>query len=402
LFHRNLAAVALIAIASFVPTSAGAGGAHGRFSVLCSFSHRASDDPIVHPGHHGMAHSHDFFGNRSTDAASTYASMLQAGTTCELPEDTSAYWVPTLLSPSGSPAPVRHLFAYYRDLPVFAGRPHAYPEDFRMIAGYPDVPTGTDNVLGWSCRDDDPFRATPPDCGSRNLKLHLVFPSCWDGVNTDSRNHRSHVAYSVNGRCPTTHPAKLPRLSLHVTYGVSDGRGFQLSSDIESGTSDGRSAHGDFWNTWDQSALERLVDVCLRDGASCLGLRRMPMGGGGHHAGTCLRRDLTFRGTEGPDRFTGTAAADAVATFGGRDSLRSRAGNDRLCAGSDRDTIRAGAGLDRLAGTGGDDVLVGGPGRDVLVGGPGDDLLVGGQGRDRCIGGIGNDTARSCETVKRV
>ena len=409
--HRGtilrLLAIAVLAAATFITAApAQAEPAHGLFSVFCRFSHRATDDPIVHPGHRGMAHSHDFFGNRSTDAHSTYDSMKDAASTCELPEDSSAYWVPTLLDPSGAPAPVDHVFAYYRNLPVFAGPARAYPEDFRMIAGYPQVPTGTDRVLGWSCNDSDPHQATLPDCGTRNVKLHLVFPSCWDGVHIDSPDHRSHVAYAINGRCPASHPAKLPRLSIHVTYRISDGRGYQLSSDAPAGTSDGRSAHGDFWNTWDQRALERLIDACLPDGASCPRLREMPSDEEGSPdeevpSARCAQATLTFLGTAGADRFEGTEGPDVASTLGGRDVLRSRGADDRLCGGPGPDTLRAGAGRDRLVGSGGDDVLVAGPGRDVLVGGPGVDLLVAGPGRDLCIGATGRDGVRGCEAVRR-
>src|SRR5918996_1550178 len=142
----TLAFAALIGIGTLPATAATS--THGVFSVKCEFSHRAPDDPIVHPGHAGMAHSHDFFGNRSTNAASTFDSMMQGPTSCELPEDTSSYWVPTLLSPSGSPVPVNWVFAYYRNLPSRGGPPRAFPPDLRMIAGYPTVTTGTDNVLG--------------------------------------------------------------------------------------------------------------------------------------------------------------------------------------------------------------------------------------------------------------
>jgi hypothetical protein len=391
----TLAFVALIGIGTLPATAATS--THGVFSVKCEFSHRAPDDPIVHPGHAGMAHSHDFFGNRSTNASSTYESMVQARTTCDLAEDTSAYWVPTLLSPSGSPAPVKWVLAYYRNLPVSEGRPSAFPEDFRMIAGYPTVQSGTDKVLGWSCNDSDPYRATPPDCGDGNVKLHLIFPSCWDGVNIDSTNHRSHVSYPVGGACPTTHPVKLPRMSLHVHYGVSDGRGYYLASDPENGSGDGRTAHGDFWNTWDQPALEHVVDRCLRPGKSCLKITSMPAGDGdgtstpGGSKGKCLRRAVSERGTHGSDRIVGTSAAEVVAALKGRDIVRSLEGRDRVCAGAGIDTVRGGPGRDRLSGSDGSDLLVGSSGRDVLLGGP---------GRDRCRGGSGTDVARGCEVVE--
>jgi hypothetical protein len=50
---------------------------------------------------------------------------------------------------------------------------------------------------------------------------------CWDGVNLDSPDHKSHVAYptagpatfsgsSTGGACPSTHPVKIPQLMLEV------------------------------------------------------------------------------------------------------------------------------------------------------------------------------------------
>ena len=67
-----------------------------QFVVKCAFSHTAPNDPIVHPGMTGMSHSHDFFGNRLTDADSTAASLLGGPTTCNKQSDTAAYWAPTL------------------------------------------------------------------------------------------------------------------------------------------------------------------------------------------------------------------------------------------------------------------------------------------------------------------
>jgi Domain of unknown function (DUF1996) len=74
------------------------------FVTRCNYSHTNTDDPIVHAGKPGAAHSHDFFGNRSTDHASTYESLraytgttsaTRSGTTCVNAADKSAYWIPT-------------------------------------------------------------------------------------------------------------------------------------------------------------------------------------------------------------------------------------------------------------------------------------------------------------------
>jgi hypothetical protein len=42
------------------------------------------------------------------------------------------------------------------------------------------------------------------------LRINNFFPTCWDGVNVDSWDHKSHVAYPSNGtfetqwECPST------------------------------------------------------------------------------------------------------------------------------------------------------------------------------------------------------
>jgi hypothetical protein len=86
----------LTAFASSPPAAAASSDKGASFAARCDFSHRKSDDPIVHPGKPGAAHSHDFFGNRSTNAFSTYQSMIGARTTCSRPEDTAGYWFPTV------------------------------------------------------------------------------------------------------------------------------------------------------------------------------------------------------------------------------------------------------------------------------------------------------------------
>jgi hypothetical protein len=83
-------AVGLFVALAMAPAASAASFEHGAsFAARCDFSHRAPDDPIVHPNKPGAAHSHDFFGSRSTDAFSTYQSMTAAPTTCSRPEDTA-------------------------------------------------------------------------------------------------------------------------------------------------------------------------------------------------------------------------------------------------------------------------------------------------------------------------
>lgn len=53
---------------------------------------------------------------------------------------------------------------------------------------------------------------------------NIRFPTCWDGVNLDSANHMSHVAYPTSGTfetggpCPPTHPVRIPQLFYEVIW----------------------------------------------------------------------------------------------------------------------------------------------------------------------------------------
>ena len=48
------------------------------WNQVCTFSHRNQDDPILYPRQPGRSHDHTYFGNRSTNAMSTPASLRRA------------------------------------------------------------------------------------------------------------------------------------------------------------------------------------------------------------------------------------------------------------------------------------------------------------------------------------
>jgi hypothetical protein len=240
------------------PPDAGEGS--GNFLVKCPFSHRAQVDPIVAPGPSGTRshHLHDFFGNTSVDANSTYASMTDADTTCVVGGDTAGYWTPALLDPDGTPVRPEALFSYYRSRPAEYSATVAFPPDFRLIAGgegqFPDH-------VWWNCHDDDSEKVrydAPPRCTTSTLIAAIIFPNCWDGKHIDATDHRSHVVYPTGATCPSSHPVKLPNVRYVVHYPEgSGGAGWTLV--------DGTTVpHADFWNTWDQAELERWLDDCTR------------------------------------------------------------------------------------------------------------------------------------------
>jgi hypothetical protein len=245
----------------------------GSFRVECPLVRQARVDPIVAPGQPSH-HLHDLFGNTSMTQESTYVSMLTGETSCTASADTGGYWSPVLVAPDGAIVRPERAVIYYRNRPAGRVVTTPFPRDFRMIAGgahaFPDA--------YWTCDGEkdtakETRKAFIPDCGAGgNVKLHVFFPSCWDGARLDAPDHRSHVAYGLGeaGRadgthplaCPRSHPVEVPQLDFRVVYPVRGGAGYRLA--------DGQIIpHADFWNTWQQRELEALVQRCLWKGTNC-------------------------------------------------------------------------------------------------------------------------------------
>lgn len=231
-----------------------------NFVSACGFSHRAMDDPIVYPKLPGASHDHTFVGNVSTNASSKLYTLRQAGTTCHRPLDTAAYWMPTLLL-AGQPVTPRMAQVYYRRSTLAAVTP--FPAGLKIVAGdaMATAPQAR-RVTYWNCGAESgvPQSSTVPTCPdtrTNSLRLHVNFPDCWDGRRLDSPDHKSHMAYSTRAACPSTHPVAVPRISLIYAYSITGGPDVVLASGNQF------SAHGDFFNAWNQAELASLVDGCL-------------------------------------------------------------------------------------------------------------------------------------------
>jgi hypothetical protein len=231
-----------------------------NFIVVCKFSHRAADDPIVYPGAPGKSHDHTFFGNESTDAFSTPDSLRRASTTCARSQDTAAYWAPTLVVDDKAVAAV-DAKVYYRRRTI--ERVRAFPPGLQMVAGDQSARTSQSRrLVFWDCGEGNHGRTPPAStvqiCSEgRAVMLHVRFPDCWDGTRTDSADHKSHMAYSEAGRCPATHPVAVPSIDMLVRYPVRGTERIELASMTQ------LSGHADFVNAWQQDELERLVQRCL-------------------------------------------------------------------------------------------------------------------------------------------
>ena len=256
----SLVAVGLIGVAVPNPSAnAARSNTTGLMVSRCSFSHRAPSDPIVHPGMSGMSHSHDFFGNTTTNADSTPESMAGQTTTCRTVGDTAAYWVPTLYANNRIVEPVASL-AYFQALGD--GPVAEMPIDLKMVAG------GKANVR-WACFDHGMSNAKsnqPRFCAREQfLSVGVKFPECWNGTDLDSVDHRSHMAYATpDNICPTTHPVKVPRLTFWVLYERTPRR---ATLSLASGAID--TAHADFFNTADPATQTILHDYCISGKRIC-------------------------------------------------------------------------------------------------------------------------------------
>jgi len=236
-----------------------------RFLSSCTFSHRLPDDPIVFPGNAGVSHSHDFLGNVSTNATSDYSSLRGASsTTCQPSDDKAAYWVPTV-SVGGTPVPPVFATFYYRGNKRDFQQVIPFPAGLKLIAGTASATTPQpQSITTWGCTNGSTNTSEIPTCpAGERLKLSLFFPDCWDGVNLDSADHKSHLSYRTNGLCPNSHPFRVPQLQFFVVYATTGGPTTTLASGSQ------YSAHGDFFNAWDQSVLNARVANCINAGIKC-------------------------------------------------------------------------------------------------------------------------------------
>jgi hypothetical protein len=238
-----------------------------EFLADCPLSHRLPDDPIVLPGLAGASHSHDFFGNHSTNANSTTQSLAGATGNCNPRADISSYWVPTLFSGQTVINPSIVTFYY---LGEGVNRPQDIkptPFGLKIVAGNAKAAGHNDSIARWSCLHAGhvpPSKDFVTCPAGTQLETYLDFPQCWNGRDLDSADHKSHMAYPVAGGCPSSHPVSVPKLRFVIRYPVSGPASqFRLSS------GPGYTYHGDFFNVWPAAEMERRVRNCLNVVIKC-------------------------------------------------------------------------------------------------------------------------------------
>jgi hypothetical protein len=239
-------------------------------------------DPIVNPGA-VAGHVHTIMGGNGfgfdMDFASTQKSTCSS---CTVSKDFSNYWVPTLYykGKDGSFTSVNQVGGatiYYlqRSDPSDGSKLLAFPENFRMLAGDPMLRSFSDTLeqkaINFNCLGtSNPETNEMPNYNCPNgLRSQVFFPSCWNGKDLDSPDHKSHMAYPDrvdSGKCPSTHPKRLISLFYEVVWDTNpfadqwyDGhQPFVFST----GDMTGYGYHGDFVNGWDVNLLQKAIDQC--------------------------------------------------------------------------------------------------------------------------------------------
>lgn len=234
-------------------------------------------------------------------------------TSCDVREDKSAYWTSQLWVAPGEavglseedikarggiavPQVKGNSFIIYYKLITERGEKldnsqaweniAAFPEDFKMHASETLIKEKSDasfNVhdmpVTYKClhhgdeMDTAGFPSNPALC-SGSLRTQLTFPSCWDGVRSDSEDHSSHVAYPIGSwagsSCPASHPVRIPTLFYEVIYDTAFmaeyfDKGWKLMYPgvPNQFTNNGEPLfHGDFMNGWDQAFLDKALSEC--------------------------------------------------------------------------------------------------------------------------------------------
>ncbi|MEU4525915.1 DUF1996 domain-containing protein [Amycolatopsis sp. NPDC024027] len=156
-----------------------------------------------------------------------------------------------------------------------AGPVVAMPKFLRALTGdaKPSINGAKNTRAAWTCtgfenRLTDKYPICPE--GSKVERIHN-FPSCWDGKNTDSANHRTHIVFPDKaGRCAAGFKA-VPQLRITLVYDIPHDIQVKKQYKVDSFPSEKHnplSDHDDFANVMSQSIMNQLVN-CINRNKTC-------------------------------------------------------------------------------------------------------------------------------------
>ncbi|KAI5890962.1 uncharacterized protein SCHCODRAFT_02627754 [Schizophyllum commune H4-8] len=242
-------------------------------------------DPIMYPGNVSN-HVHTIMGG-SNFGLDTNISALRDSECTSMPiaQDKSNYWFPHLYfqwsngSYTSLDAASTVYYLYDNDAGV-----KAFPDGFRMIAGDENLRTFDNSsvsqrAISYKCLqfDEQPmedYNGLPPVSCPAGIRAQINFPSCWDGQNTDSEDHKSHMAYpsggSDKGTCDDPKfNVTVPRVFMEVSWYTMDWdkiRDQAMNSSqpyvLSNGDTTGYSYHADYIYAWEPDVLQTAIDTC--------------------------------------------------------------------------------------------------------------------------------------------
>ncbi|MFD9979602.1 DUF1996 domain-containing protein [Streptomyces massasporeus] len=265
----------------------------GAFKTRCGVNAEGrhnSDNVIVAPGvGNGAHHTHDYVGAKGVDAFTTDDTLAAADTTCTNGDRSTYYW-PVLRDRrgaekadagkpgGGAEGNIGKILTPTSASLTFVGSPAgkvvAMPRFLRIITGdaKANANGGANANAAWSCTGFEnrvQLKDKYPVCpaGSELVRTER-FQSCWDGRNTDSANHRSHVAFAdARGKCPAGFKA-IPQLVQRLTYsGLAGSTAFAVDSFPES-LHKPVTDHGDFINAMPDRLMKQAAN-CINSGRRC-------------------------------------------------------------------------------------------------------------------------------------
>ncbi|KAF2153926.1 putative WSC domain protein, partial [Myriangium duriaei CBS 260.36] len=292
-------------------------------------------DPIISPGV-VSAHVHQVNGGNGFGFTLDYAAARKSTcTSCTAKADLSNYWTPILYyqDQQGKFTKVGQngMTVYYLQRGTNTNIT-AFPENFRMIAGDPFKRSFSNDFAGQAvsfvCLDysgsgaGGEWNYLPDHACPDGIRAQVFFPSCWDGKNTDSADHKSHVVYPESGSynggtCPSSHPVQLVSIFFEVIFDTSKFTFWQGTSGTKQpfvfgmGDPTGYGFHGDFVNGWDIPTLQKAVDTCTNDSGTMEDCHALELNTGDEMAACTIPSSVNEDITGPLDKLPGCNAVNA-------------------------------------------------------------------------------------------